>query len=59
MPEPIGLEKRVGLHYNPVGNAAVAITPLIREIRRKNLKTLGSCESQVSQNLSDSVWSKN
>jgi hypothetical protein len=35
MPEPIGLEKRVGLHYNAVGNTAVAITPLIYEIRPK------------------------
>jgi hypothetical protein len=35
MPELVGLEKRVGLHYNAVSNRAVAGTPLTLESASK------------------------
>jgi hypothetical protein len=38
MPELVGLEKRVGLHYNAVSNRAVAGTPLTLESASKKPK---------------------
>jgi len=38
MPEPIGLEKRVGLHYNVIPKGAVAPTGLTGRIGLKKLK---------------------
>src|SRR5262249_7739553 len=48
MPEPIGLEKGVGLHYNVISKTAVAATGVIQRIRRKKPKNLSTAKVRLT-----------